>query len=159
MAKKPKADEASMDAPVRVKLDDTAVAERGRALAEKLGVVKTLRDQKKADAEKLQVEIDGILDEVEELRLEILEGEAEKRQGDLFAGDKVVGAPDPDLGHVGRVTDDSAKEILANVAKKAGEKAAGEGPFDFDGEEPSPEPVQVNREIANAKGGEKGAGA
>lgn len=115
MSKKPKTDDESMDAPVRVKLDDAAVAERGRALAEKLGIVATLRAQKKSDGEKLQTEIDGILDEAEELRLEILDGAAEKRQGDLFAGDQVVGAQD----QVGRITDDTAKEVLRKVAEKA----------------------------------------
>lgn len=118
MAKKPKPDDDSMDAPVRVKLNDEAVADRGRELAEKLGVVQTLRAQKKADGEKLQTEIDSLLDECEELRLEILDGAEEKRQGDLFVGDRVAGTPDPDLGHVGRVTDTTAKEVLAKVAEK-----------------------------------------
>ena len=121
MAKK-KPDDESMDAPVRVKLDDAAVAERGRALAEKLGIVKGLREEKKEHADRLAKEIEDSLDECEELRLEILDGAAEKRQGDLFVHE-VVGAPDPDLGHVGRVTDDTAKEVLAKVAKKADEVA------------------------------------
>jgi hypothetical protein len=127
MSKKKQPDPESMDAPIRVQLSDTAVAERGRALAEKLGVVKALRDQKKSEGEKLQSMIDVALDEAEELRLEILEGAAEKRQGDLFVGDKVVGAPDPDLGHVGRVTDGAAKEILGNIAKKASERVSEKG--------------------------------
>lgn len=114
MAKKPKTDDESMDAPVRVQLDDAAVAERGRALAEKLGIVATLRAQKKADGEKIQTQIDGILDEAEELRLEILDGAAEKRQGDLFATDVVAGDP-------GAPPPTVAAAALAEIAKRADE--------------------------------------
>ena len=143
MSKRPKTDDAAMDAPVRVKLDDTAVAERGRALAVKLGIVATLRAQKKADSEKLQTEIDSILDEAEELRLEILDGAAEKRQGDLRFQDEVVGVPR-----------DVANASLAEVAKRAGEP-----PFEFTGDEPVETPVQVNAELEKSKRGEKGASA
>ena len=111
MAKKPKPDGESMDAPIRVRLSDEAVIERARTLAEKLGIVATLRSQKKADGERTQTLIDQQLDEVEELRLEILDGAAEKRQGDLFV-DEVVGVPR-----------DVANASLAEVAKRADEAA------------------------------------
>jgi hypothetical protein len=90
----------SMDAVRRVKLTEEQVAERGRALAEKLGVLKILRDTKKADAEKYQTLIDAALDETEALRVEILEGAEEKRQGELFVGEE------------------EAKEILASVQER-----------------------------------------
>ena len=137
MAKK-KPDDESMDAPIRVQLDDAAVADRARSLAARLGVVATLRTQKKADAEKLQTEIDSILDECEELRLEILDGAAEKRQGDLFATDVVAGDP-------GAPPPTVAAAALAKVAKHADE---------------APEaPVQVTGALGKAKRGEKGASA
>ena len=144
MAKKP--DGESMDAPVRVQLSDAAVAERGRSLAVRLGIVATLRSQKKADAEKIQTEIDGILDEAEELRLEILEGAAEKRQGDLFATDVVAGSPDA-------LPPAAATNTLAEVAKRAGE------PFEFTGDEPVELPVQVNAKLEKSKRGGKRASA
>lgn len=149
--KKP-ADGESMDAVVRVQLSEGAVAERGRALAEKLGVVKALRDQKKAEAEKLQSMIDTALDEAEELRLEILEGAAEKRQGDLFASDVVTGSPDA-LPPV------AAANTLAEVAKRAGVYGESPSPFEFTGDEPPEAPVQTNAELEKSKRGGKGVSA
>lgn len=143
MAKKEKpADDASMNAVFRVQLSDEAVAERARTLAEKLGIVATLRTQKKADGERTQTLIDQQLDEVEELRLEILDGAAEKRQGDLFV-DEVVGVP----------------RDVANASLAEGAKRAGEPPFDFAGDEAPEPPVQVNAKLEKSKRGEKGASA
>ena len=102
MAKRSR-DENPMDAAVRVKLTEEQVADRGRALAEKLGIVKTIRDMKKADNDRHQTMIDAALDEAEAIRLEILEGAEEKRQGDLFVGEEV------------------ATQILAGVVVAAGE--------------------------------------
>lgn len=113
------ADPTSMDATVRRKLSEEEVAARGRQLAEKLRIVEGLREDRKAHAAKLQQEIDDRLDECKVLSEEILEGQEESRQGDLFATDPQPGDPEAPAPA-------EARGALAEVARRAEEGAAPE---------------------------------
>lgn len=137
----------SMDAVRRVPLSEAAVAERGRELAEKLGVINALREQKKTEAAKLQAEIDERLDECEVLRREILDGQEEKAQGELFAGEAGPASGDPQAPAPAE-----AAKALATIAERA--EATKGGAFDYDASEPVPAPVATQAELSKA--GKKG---
>jgi hypothetical protein len=93
------------DAPVPVTLQDQQMLDRGKQLAEKIGVRTGLVDAKKAENKKRQDEIDEFDEEISRLARVIVDGFENRDQMDLFADQKLA--------------KDKAAAALIEVAKRA----------------------------------------
>lgn len=75
----------TMDTPVRVKLTDEELVEKGLRLANRIAERDALVQQKKDHAKSDQALIDEVDETISALAQELRDREEDRRQGDLFA--------------------------------------------------------------------------